>query len=102
MLCPAPPPAAGNVGGEAELAAVRRAAAGIAAACEGLADFVARVHQQQQQGQQAQQQADGGSSDDGGSDSGGSGCQRLGDAMLAAVRQMAAVDWMVPPMLQAR
>lgn len=81
--CIAPPPA-GNVGGEEELAAVRQAAADIQAAAEGFADFLAAV---------AQRAGEGGE--------GGEG-QRLGDALLAAVREMEQMDWMVPPMLQPR
>ena len=103
QTAPAPsrPSSPGNVGGEAELAAVRAAAADIVAACEGLADFVAAVaqrhgaaaleQQQQQQQQPAGKQAETAAVP-----------QRLGDALLAAVRQMEALEWLVPPMLQPR
>ncbi|PRW60191.1 tyrosine phosphatase [Chlorella sorokiniana] len=115
-------PLYGNVGGEEELAAVWAAAADIQAAAEGFAAFVAGVAQQhaEQQAQQAQQgdsqapggeAGSGGSANDssgsggsGGSSGGGSGAgtDRLGDALVAAVRGMEAMEWMVPPMLQPR
>lgn len=88
---------------------MRRAASSIQAACEGLADFVASVaerqqavadsasavagaaaHQEQQHGEGAYDASSGGSS------------SRLGDALLAAVREMQAMDWLVPPMLSSR
>jgi hypothetical protein len=108
------PDAAGNVGGEEEEAAVRSAAAAIQASCQGLVDFLVQVEQQQQQRQQQQQQqqqqqeqqeeelqgaADGSPREQ---TDGGGGGPRLGDALTAAVREMEAMDWLVPPMLQPR
>lgn len=103
---------AGNVGGEEEVEAVRQVAAAIQAGCEGFADFLAAVEQRHKAelAQQAQQQAGNGASN---TDSAGSGGgeqegqaqqqrQRLGEALTAAVREMDAMDWLVPPMLQPR
>ncbi|KAI7843239.1 hypothetical protein COHA_003073 [Chlorella ohadii] len=118
-------PLYGNVGGEEELAAVRAAAADIQAAAEGFADFVAGVAEQHaaaaadgaEQPAQAAEQAqgrdggggsggssgnDGSGSSSSGIEGSGSGTARLGDALVAAVRGMEAMDWMVPPMLQPR
>ena len=106
---------------------MRAAAADIQAAAEGFADFVASVAQQHAAaasgaaGQQAQQpggQAQGSeacsssrtagdgseacSSSTSSSGSSGAGTARLGDALVAAVRGMEAMEWMVPPMLQPR
>lgn len=103
----APPPfaAAGNVGGGEEEAAVRSTAADIQASCQGLVDFLLRVEQRQQQQQDQQQQegapdAAGDRPQQGGS--GGRSPPRLGETLTAAVREMEAMDWLVPPMLQPR
>lgn len=77
---------------------MRRAAADMVAACEGFADFVAAV--EQQHAQQAVQQGDGAAVAEGGD--GGGGGARLGARLLAAVRGLEAMEWMVPPMLQPR
>lgn len=105
-------PTAGNVGGEAELAAVRAAAADVVAACEGLADFVADVATKHAAAQaQAASSGAAGSSTAGSAADGGaasaeagadSGSARLGDMLLAAVRDMEALEWLVPPMLLPR
>ena len=76
---------------------MRAAAADIQVAAEGFADFVAGVAAQHAEQQQQQQQGDEAGSED---SSGSSG--RLGDSLLAAVRDLQALEWMVPPMLQAR
>ena len=104
---------------------MRAAAADIQAAAEGFADFVAGVAEQHaaaaadgaEQPAQAAEQAqgrdggggsggssgnDGSGSSSGGIEGSGSGTARLGDALVAAVRGMEAMDWMVPPMLQPR
>ena len=97
------PVLAGNVGGEDELAAVRSAAASIRRACEGFADFLCAIERQHSQAAEAS--GGGGSGEAGGSESSGGGAkaqQRLGEALVAAAREMAPVEWLVPPMLQAR
>ena len=100
---PPPPDArgtpAGNVGGEEELAAVRRMAASILLSCEGFADFLADVEQRHSRRvrQAAAAEAEGAAAE------GGDGISlRLGDSLTAAVRALDPLDWMVPPMLQAR
>lgn len=90
------------MGGEEELEAVRQAAAAIQQSCDGLADFLVTVDQRhQQQQQQAQQGADG-DAGAGGEAGALAASGRLGDSLTAAVRELEAMDWLVPPMLQAR
>ena len=106
---------AGNVGGEEELAAVRRMAASILLSCEGFADFVADVEQRHSRKvRQAAAAAAEGAAEGakGGAATAAEGAAaaeggevvslRLGDSLTAAVRALDPLDWMVPPMLQAR
>lgn len=101
----------GNVEENAELEAVRAAAESIHQSCEGLADFFASVEQRHREAQQAAAlhsvaAADGAAGSSSGSQVEGAAGQeegqRLGEALIAAVRDLGAMEWLVPPMLQSR
>ncbi|KAL4447469.1 hypothetical protein ABPG75_004688 [Micractinium tetrahymenae] len=103
-------PLYGNMESEAELAAVRAAAAAIEESCEGLADFLAGVERHFREGQQAGQEeqegqtaeASGGAALSEAAIDGGEASGSLGAALTAAVRQLGEMDWLVPPMLAPR
>ena len=91
-------------------------AASILLSCEGFADFVADVEQRHSRRvRQAAAAAEGAAKAAAGGGApaaaaeGGAAAEgapaaslRLGDSLTAAVRALDPLDWMVPPMLQAR
>lgn len=92
---------------------MRRMAASILLSCEGFADFVADVEQRHSRkvrqaaaaaAEAAAAGAIGGAAAEGAAAAEGGEVisLRLGDSLTAAVRALDPLDWMVPPMLQAR